>query len=91
VLILNAHRRSDFRFNRTMDIAFICGGVACSGYWFYAGEELGYPRWVGALLGCAAFFAMVHIWPGGVYVALGAQIALAVLIGAIGALRLSRK
>jgi len=24
-----------------------CAVAACGGYWYYAGDELGYPRWLG--------------------------------------------
>ena len=69
----------------------ICACIACGGYWFHAGDELGYPRWLGAAVSLGVFISMYRIWPGGILWAFGAQIAAALAIGAFGTLKMSRR
>jgi hypothetical protein len=68
----------------------ICANVTCAAYWYHAGEELGYPRWLGAVGGSALFLVMNFVWPRGVLLAFGTQVLLAIVIGAAGAYRLHR-
>lgn len=71
-----------------MSIFEIAGCVACGGYWFHAGEELGYPRWLGAVVSVALFLTMLWVWPVSLLWALGAQIAAVLAIGSLGSVRL---
>ena len=74
-----------------MSIFAIAGCVTCGGYWFHAGDDLGYPRWVGAVVSVALYLAMYWVWPGGLLWAVGAQIAAALLVGCAGSVRLMNR
>ncbi len=68
-----------------------CAAVACGAYWFHAGDELGYPPLLGGVLGFAIFQGMYRVWPGGLGLALGAQVGLVVLIAVVGSIRLNMR
>ena len=68
---------------------WIAACVACAAYWYHAGDELGYPGWLGCLVSWGLFMGMYHVWPGGLLAALAPQIGLALLIGLVGTARLT--
>ena len=74
-----------------MNLMLSAAVVASGGYWFYAGEELGYPRWLGAILGPALFFTTYLVWPRGFWTACGIQVLLALLVGVIRTARLAAR
>lgn len=67
----------------TIGLFGIAACVACAGYWYHAGEELGYPRWLGAAVGWLACFGMITWWPGSLLWAVVAQVAAALAVGTV--------
>ncbi len=61
----------------------------CAAYWYHAAQELGVPGWMLAGASLGAFYVMQFAWPGSWWAAFGLQVAGAIGIAVIRAIRMS--
>jgi len=76
-----------------MYISYCLAGVAaavCAKYWYHAADEFRVSSPGLAAGSLALYFLMYFVWPGGWLLAFAAQAAIALGIGVVGAIKLSR-
>ncbi len=72
-----------------MGILPILAAYVCAQYWYYAADEFGVSSRGLAAASLAVFGLMLFVWPGGLLIAFGAQAAIALGLGVVGAIRMS--